>query len=436
MLVFCEECGKQYRIDATKIKADQVTFKCKACAHLITVHRPRGSDSESQAAPGGRDAAESPSTSGIQAPAAAAADAAGTAKAGFRFGLIAKVVGLMLLVSLLPLLTFWSITFKQNSSRIRRDTEMLASQITLGLAGHVDEWIDKNARVLKALANMEDIRSMDGVRQERLLTAVQKEYPWMYLVFTTDIQGMNIARSDGKFLKDYSDRQYVKDIVGGKAFTWQTLIGKTSKKPAVVLAVPIREEGRLVGVMANAMQIDDISRRIATWKRGRSGFAFLVDEKGKVVAHQVKDFVVSQKNLSAHPLVAAFQDDRSGTLYFKDQSGASQIGNVRGTRYGWALAIQQNEREAFDILYRERRFAYLLLALTLAGVILIAFLAGRSIVRPIRRLTEAADRISVGELDVEIEVRSKDEIGALGDAIARMQDSIRLSLERLRRRRS
>jgi len=50
-------------------------------------------------------------------------------------------------------------------------------------------------------------------------------------------------------------------------------------------------------------------------------------------------------------------------------------------------------------------------------------------------LTDAANRISVGELGVEIENKSKDEIGELAEAITRMQDSIRLSIERLRRRR-
>jgi methyl-accepting chemotaxis protein len=46
-----------------------------------------------------------------------------------------------------------------------------------------------------------------------------------------------------------------------------------------------------------------------------------------------------------------------------------------------------------------------------------------------------AERISVGDLDIEIESTSTDEIGELSEAISRMQESIRLSIERLRRRR-
>jgi methyl-accepting chemotaxis protein len=235
-------------------------------------------------------------------------------------------------------------------------------------------------------------------------------------------------------MKDYSDRQYYQDVMAGKELTWQTLIGKTSKRPAIVLAIPIKRDGKTVGVLANAMRTDVISKRIATWKRGSTGFAFLVDETGKVVAHQVKAYVTQERNLSQHPLVAALESGREGVLYFKDQKDAEQIGNVRRTRYGWAMAIQQSSAEAFDILQQERRFAYLVLGVTVFCVLLIAWMSGRSIVSPIKKLTDAADRISVGELDVEVKIKSKDEIAALGEAISRMQDSIRLSIERLRRR--
>lgn len=75
----------------------------------------------------------------------------------------------------------------------------------------------------------------------------------------------------------------------------------------------------------------------------------------------------------------------------------------------------------------------------LAGAIIIIGLCiiiyGYRLTRKIRYLTEAADRISVGDLEAEIEIRSNDEIGSLADAISRMQDSLRFSIERLRRRR-
>ena len=79
-----------------------------------------------------------------------------------------------------------------------------------------------------------------------------------------------------------------------------------------------------------------------------------------------------------------------------------------------------------------------LVLIGLVGIILMAFIIviyGYRLTRNIKYLTEAADRISVGDLEAEIEITSKDEIGNLADAISRMQDSLRFSIERLRRRR-
>lgn len=53
----------------------------------------------------------------------------------------------------------------------------------------------------------------------------------------------------------------------------------------------------------------------------------------------------------------------------------------------------------------------------------------------IRKLTQIANRISVGEIDADIDIKSRDEIGELSEAIGRLQDSIRLSIEKLRKKR-
>jgi len=450
MIVICEECGKKYKIDPAKIKGELARFKCKACSHIITVNKQKSAPApkatpavtieeppvtvtpEEKKAPS--DSLDTPSQ--VPEPKTqSAADRVERRKKKTGMGLTTKVILLMLLVSLLPGAVYSIISFKQTNDRILSDTARFNEQITTALADEVNEWIDKNVRVLSAIAKMPGIQSMNRFEQEILLTTVQKEYPWMYLVFTTDINGMNVARNDGKDLKDYSDRQYVQDITSGKDLTWQNLIGKTSKKPALVIAVPIRKNNQIIGVMAAAMTRDVISKRIANWRQGRTGYAFLVDENGKVVAHQETAFVQKQKDLSKHHLVQAAKAKKRGLIEFKQDNGQDAIGLAKTTQLGWTLAIQQEKKEAFSVLKEAQTFAFILMGATFVIVVFIAYIASRAIVTPIRKLTDAANRISVGELGVEIENKSKDEIGDLAEAITRMQDSIRLSIERLRRRR-
>lgn len=73
------------------------------------------------------------------------------------------------------------------------------------------------------------------------------------------------------------------------------------------------------------------------------------------------------------------------------------------------------------------------------GLLLIFFILyfyGRSITNKIKRLADWADAISLGQLDLRpVNLTSGDEIGELTEAITRMQDSIKLSLARLQRKR-
>jgi len=350
-----------------------------------------------------------------------------------KFGLTAKVIILMLIVSLLPLGVFAVITLKQTDYRIRSDTEKLMALTASDIVANVDEWTDKNVRVLRALTKMPDIISMMREKQEPLLKAVAKEYPWMYLVFTVGPDGMNVARNDDNPLLDYSDRDYYKETMAGKDLVWQTLVGKTSKKPALIIAVPIKRDDSTIGVMAMAATIEDLSKLVATWKQGKTGFAFLVDEKGKVVSHQVEEYVIQQTNLSEYPLIAAFKKGQNGMIYFNDR-GTMRVGYAKETKYGWTLAMQQDMKETFKTLRDTGMFTYILLGITALGVIIIAWFLGRAIGTPIKKLTEVAERISVGDMGAEIKIKSRDEIGNLAEAILRMQDSLRLAIERLRRR--
>lgn len=440
MEIQCSSCDKRYRIDESRIPGQSALVRCRACGATIQVDKRRSDEPDVEDEPpaetphhpamaGGPE----PSTASDTPPRAAVA-APGPNRVAF--GLTPKLILIMLTVSLLPLGLYAFITFQQGQERNRQETSALLAQTADGLGSQVNEWLDKNIRVLKTVAQMPDIVSMDPLRQEQILKTVAAEYPWMYLVFTLNPDGMNVARNDDNPLKDYSDRQYYRDVLAGKDLAWQTLIGKTSNEPALVVAVPINYDDRFFGVLAAAMTIEDISKQVATWKKGETGFAFLVDETGKVVAHQDKAFVREQKQLSSHPLIAHFRKGKADTtLSFADDKGRPSIGRVKGIDYGWALAIQQESAEVLADLNRAQQFALIVLAATVVLVTLIAWAAARAVVNPIKKLTDVAERMSLGDLKAEIDIRSKDEVGLLAQAVGRMQVSLRMAMERLRARR-
>jgi HAMP domain-containing protein len=97
--------------------------------------------------------------------------------------------------------------------------------------------------------------------------------------------------------------------------------------------------------------------------------------------------------------------------------------------------IKQMESQAEDETKRTRVITFVILGGTLLLIGIIVSIYGHRLTRKIKSLTDVAERISIGDLEIEVEAQSRDEIGELAEAISRMQDSIRLSIERLRRRR-
>lgn len=448
MITICEECGKKYRISAKMFSGTRAKFTCKNCGHLITVSRPATADepapkearppAEPETPPQAAVEKKPPAPEPPPEPEKALPkkiSAATVPSPKFRFGLTAKLLTMMIVVSLVPLCMFWGISLKQTRDRIQNDAKKHINQLSINIAGHVEEWMDGNARVLKALANTEDLVSMDRRRQEPLLKVVRKVYPWVFLTTTIGIDGKSVAASDAGLEADFSKTKFFQEVIEGKPIAWQIMIEASSKKPALFLAVPIIQLDETVGVIANAIGLTSLSSLMDAWMGDGTGTAFLVDPAGRLAAHKNKHYVLERKDFSQHPLVDAYRKGQRGTMRFTDGNGESAIGHVRGAALGWTLIVEKKEKEAFYVVEQLLSYAYLLLGITVVFVFVISWFSGRALSRPIIRLTEAADRISVGDLDVDIDTRRKDEIGDLAEAIARMQDSIRLSIERLRRRR-
>lgn len=59
--------------------------------------------------------------------------------------------------------------------------------------------------------------------------------------------------------------------------------------------------------------------------------------------------------------------------------------------------------------------------------VIMAIVMGRRITKPVKQLTDIAGKVSMGELEHEIKIDSKDEIGDLGEAFQRMINAFKMS---------
>jgi HAMP domain-containing protein/DNA-directed RNA polymerase subunit RPC12/RpoP len=77
--------------------------------------------------------------------------------------------------------------------------------------------------------------------------------------------------------------------------------------------------------------------------------------------------------------------------------------------------------------------AVLILGGAFLAVVLVVLVCGLRLAGRVRALSDAAARISTGDLAAEVETGSRDEIGILAEAVTRLRENLRLSRERMSR---
>jgi HAMP domain-containing protein len=98
-------------------------------------------------------------------------------------------------------------------------------------------------------------------------------------------------------------------------------------------------------------------------------------------------------------------------------------------------AVTFMQKRAEDIAAGIRNIVLGILAVTVVLIGFVVSLYGIRVSRRIQYLTNVTSRISIGDLDMTIKAKEEgDEIEELASAFGRMQESIRLSIDRLRRR--
>jgi predicted Zn finger-like uncharacterized protein len=382
MIVICEECGKKYRIDPSKIKGKAASFKCRACTHVIMVSKPESevpppdvavSRTEPQVA---ENRYVPPKSDG--APARPAVDKIITKpprkKGGL--GIRAKMLLLFLFIPFLLMIGagfLYYLQFEQMSTLLTRES-----------------------------TNIVNLMAEEKIADMSTAVAIQCR---LYLLAHPELN-----KED--FMKDMGFKTLAVQKVGLTGYTalyqmpdpegiWRTWAHVNPKIIGINMATLNKPLGR------NFPGFWKIFSGVEGGKRAQGYYTW-----------QDKDGTFRDKFMVCTP-VAGTPFVVAATTYLDEFHGP----------------VRKMENSANTLTDDARNFSLMILAGTLVLVGIIVWVYSHRLTGKIKSLTEVTERISVGDLAAEVETKSKDEIGELAEAISRMQESIRLSIERLRRRR-
>jgi HAMP domain-containing protein len=220
---------------------------------------------------------------------------------------------------------------------------------------------------------------------------------------------------------------------------------------------------RLKGIKKADLSKNPLLREIAVQKVGDTGYTALHDINGVSYLHA--DPRVEGTDLHALAtklpgfwkiIETGLQTDASGYYDWRDHDGSKRpkymyVAHVKGTdlmiaattyidefsKPARAIATKLGQMEkTYSSEYSHRFKVFgLVVLIDLALLLAVIYLYSYSVVRPVRRLVEVADKISMGDLKTSVDVNAKGEVGALAESIERMQMSVRAAIERLQKKR-
>lgn len=237
----------------------------------------------------------------------------------------------------------------------------------------------------------------------------------------------------------------VQMVLNGSSFAISRFYRPLDEHTSSALAVaPIDDDtGQIRGALVAA--IDLAGPGIRTFSSpldlGETGYMDLVDMGGTVMAStrsgrvgQPSDHRQTLSNLIAehHESVSMCHDCHIPDTSAPPPQAREILAFSPLTESPWGIAVRQNEDEVLANTNAMQRRMSVLLAVSLAGALVLIFLSTRSVLSPIRTLTTATQRLASGDLDTPLQMERGDELGALARSFDHMRARLRTSIAEIR----
>lgn len=300
-------------------------------------------------------------------------------------------------------------------------------------AKYIELKLDSKLAALEAIAARPEIRSMEWETQQPVLSSeVERLSSFEALaVFDATASGW----TDTGSLVSGRGRDYVLQALQGHRAVSDMLINQATGQLSVVLAVPIKDNDRVVGALAGSIDGSTFLHIVGDMGFGQTGDAFLLDPEGTIIAHRNRDFVLNQVNvyrssgiLEVGDAIQSLGDSRSGVISYAI-NGQAKIGAVDVVpSTNWVVGVAATRDEVLDGVRSIRIYSTMLsVAFALGGAALGGVIA-RQLTRPLARIKSVVEAVADGDLTKHADVSARDEIGAVAAALNKTVYSVKSTL--------
>ena len=341
-----------------------------------------------------------------------------------------SVILVLVVIALLAIVMVNKIVTEANDTELRLESQVASHQLaeflapyetmTTQLAVNTElqllmetlfyiEGITKHSAYSDVLENMQNIQALDSEN--------------IRVVWFGDIDASMAGQSDGYITEkgwDITTRPWFSCLEEKKTVYTVPYVDTATGDMVLSIATPSYNVfGKEIGVTGMDISLESMMTTLAGYEIGNNGYLMLVAEDGTFVYHPDASVVgtnINDMDVSAN-LKNAIAGKTEGILKYKTD-GQGKIGylaNVGETGY-MVISCITNWEYNFSILSLIIMFIVIFAVGMLVIVISMRQTAAK-IVKPLGDLNNAAMKLAEGDLDVELNVTSEDEVGALGRSI-------------------
>src|SRR5699024_407309 len=269
-------------------------------------------------------------------------------------------------------------------------------------------------------------KSKDKEELLQIFKETQETTPSAALIYTGTADGEIIDYPVLDRESDYNvkERPWYQNAVDAEGeIVWSEPYPDAATGDIIVTASKAYYNGnKLAGVMAADILIDTLIDMMDDITIGETGYAVILDNTGKYVAHPEEDYI-GQDESDEEYYNKIKESGEQGLVEYQFDGEDKVMGFVKNPTTGWILGgtvyIKDFQKQAQSIITP----IAIALVVVLIIAIIVSLLTTRRITNPIKTVMERMESIADGDLSQSpLETKSKDEIGQLVNATNEMNE--------------
>jgi methyl-accepting chemotaxis protein len=239
------------------------------------------------------------------------------------------------------------------------------------------------------------------ISASQYLVSLRKDYHFYEIINLANTAGDILASSDEKVIGaiNVKDRKYFIDALQGNLVLSEVLKSRATGNPVFTIASPVKENNQITGVLFGVIDVNSFSKMfVDPVKIGRTGYAYMYQADGLVIAHPVKENIL-KLNLKDLDFGRQMMTQGSGLMRYVFNGVEKMVSFKKHDESGWTVAVGADRS---DILEPVKNVGYITGGLGIAVLVLAAaviLLIVSSIVKPLYR-------VSAGLKDAALQVSS------------------------------